>query len=144
MLKLKKSAPTNIWLLFAAGQTAISQAKEVIAKLVGTLKSSTVGGAQAVAQAVSDLAAIIARNPNKGGAEVEIRVLLENNRGLLNYALNLFGLSDVWSSIQSMGAGVASQFLNDLIAIILKGKKVIHSQWPTVTVKRIRTKCRFR
>lgn len=83
--------------------------------MIQEIKDHSVGKIQAVAQAISDLAAILAGNPNS-------RALLVSNRGILDYVINFFGLGDIWTTIQSAGSGLVATLLNELVQVMLKGK----------------------
>ena len=110
--------------LFITGQTAVAQAHTVINKLIATLMNSTVGGSQAVFQAISDLAAIVAGTANTKSIE---------NRGLLDYVISLFGLSDVWSAIQGVGSQMVATLFNELVQIMLKGQGAIDTAKPVIS-----------
>lgn len=91
--------------------------------MVQDLKDHGVGQFQIVFQTISDLTAIIAGNPNKKPQE---RLLIDSHRGLFDYVINLFGLSDVWTAVQGAGADYVAKLLNELVQIMLKGKHFHH------------------
>ena len=96
------------------GKGAMDLAKPIISNMIQEIKDQSVGKVQAVAQAILDLAAILAGNPNS-------RALLKN-KALFDYVIIFFGLGDIWSTIQGAGTDLVSKLVNELIQIIMSGR----------------------
>ena len=106
---------------YLKGKDAIALAKPIIANMVQELKDHSVGQFQAVFQTISDLAAIIAGNPNQ-----KTKAMIES-RGIWDYVINLFGLGDVWSTVQTAGSDLVSTLISELLQIVMKGKNFVCS-----------------
>lgn len=119
------------------GQAAIAQAVPIIQELVNKLKNHTVTSVQAVAQAIADLTAILAGNPNSKVA------LLANGkgvnptkdlvqRGIFDFVINTFGLGSVWEQIQAVGTSAVAKLINELTQVVLSGQATIENARPII------------
>merc|ERR1711884_366476 len=85
------------------GQGALDKAKPIVANLIQELKDHSISSTQAVFQAISDLASIIAGNQDARNVFVP--------RGIFDFIINMFGLSSVWDIIQQLGANAVAKLM---------------------------------
>jgi hypothetical protein len=62
------------------------------------------------------------------------------DRGIYDFVINTFGLSDVWSLIQDAGSNVVANFLSLLTQIVFRGQETINQAKPIIAelVKELR------
>jgi len=54
------------------------------------------------------------------------------DRGIYDFVINTFGLSDVWSLIQDAGTNVVANFLSLLTQIVFRGQETINQAKPII------------
>lgn len=107
-----------------SGQATIEKARPIIQNLIEELKNHTVSSTQAVFQAISDLAAIVAGNPNTRSVFVP--------RGIFDFIINTFGLGSVWEQIQAVGVTAVAKLLGELSQIVVLGKGALDLARPII------------
>merc|ERR1712127_1029202 len=93
--------------LLFAGQQVIANARPIFAQLVADLQEHAGNAAPYVEAAIAQLQELVAGQVGKRMAE----------RQVIDFLLNTFGLSGIWSTVQTAGAAAVAQFQSVLSSL---------------------------
>jgi len=104
--------------LVFAGQDVYNQAIAIFKQLVSDLTNHTSNASTLVTAAIQTVAALLNKNPK---ARIVARI------DLVDFLLNTLGLQSVWVEIQSLGANVVAQLLNEGMQLLFAGQDKIYA-----------------
>merc|ERR1712127_957605 len=105
--------------LLFAGQQVIANARPIFAQLVADLQEHAGNAAPYVQNAIAQLQELIAGQAGK-----------RSQKQIIDFLLNTFNLSGIWSTIQTAGSGAIDQFQTILYSLLFAGQQVIANARP--------------
>jgi nucleoside diphosphate kinase len=105
--------------LLFAGQQAWNNAKPIFSQLVADLTNHAGDAVPLVSQAVAQLTQILSNSGKRS-----------EDKSIVDFLVNQFGLSGVWTTIQSAGSNLLAQLQAELTQLLFSGQQILSQARP--------------